>query len=196
MFFFPLAPYELGFALDGSDSLTTLQFEKVQEFVRTFVRSLTISRNAAQIGVIEYSDRAKIEVALNESSNSASLDYAILYIGQSGGRKADTVAMLRKATDELFSLEGGARPGVPRFLVVLTGGKDAPSKDLEDAVRKAKENGIRTLVVDIGDTMDVDALKVLVPIAENRYGVDDVASLSSLVFRIKKDIVRNVAERK
>ena len=67
---------------------------------------------------------------------------------------------------------------------------------MEDAVRKAKENGIRTLVVDIGDTMDVDALKVLVPIAEDRYGVDDVASLSSIVFRIKKDIVKNVAERK
>ena len=191
-----LAPFELGFALDGSNSLTRSEFNKVKDFVRSFVNVQTISRNAAQVGVIEYSDKPKIEIALNDNSNSASLRYDILYIRQSRGTKAATAEMIEMSTNELFSRERGARPGVPRYLVILTDENVTPSNELKAAVRKAAEEGIEIYVIDIGDKLDLGALKLLAPIPKNRYGVDDVGSLSNIILRIRRSILDDVTERK
>lgn len=183
-------------AMDGSASLTRSEYNTALSFIQSIIRSLPISSNGVQVGMIEYSDRPNLRIPLNQPSSKAGLAYRVLYVGASRGAKASTPEMIELATKEAFSKEQGARPGVPKYLLVITDDSITPSEDLKDAVSKAKRAGINTYVVNIGDRMNAEGLKLLAPVPKNRYSVDNVASLRSITDGLVKNILKDVAESK
>ena len=182
--------------MDGSDSLTRSEYSTALTFIQSMVSSLQISGNEVQAGMIEYSDRANLRIPLEQGSRKNALKYSVLYVGPSGGSKAATHEMIELATREGFTKEKGSRPGVPKYLLVITDDKVVPSRELEEAVRKAEEAGINIYVVDIGDKMDTKGLNLLAPVPKNRYAVDNVGSLNGIVDGLVKNILKDVAERK
>lgn len=179
--------------MDGSDSLTRSEYGTALTFIQSIVRSLPISSDQVLGGMIEYSDKPNLRIPLNQPSG---LRYSVLYIGPSRGTKATTHEMIELATTEAFSKGRGGRPGVPKYLLIITDDKVTPSKELQDAVSKAEKAGINIYVVDIGDRMNATGLQLLAPVPKNRYAVDDVASLNGIVKGLVKNILTDVAERK
>ena len=190
-----VAPFEIIFALDGSDSLTRSEYNTALLFIQSTLRSLPISSNEVQAGMIEYSDKPTLRIALNQQGGKSGLIYQVLYIGASRGTKAAVHGTIELATKEGFSKVNGARPGVPKYLLIITDDKVSPSKELEDAVTRANKVGINIYVVNIGDRKNVTGLKILAPVPKNRYSVDDVASLDGIVNGLVKNILTDVAER-
>ena len=193
---FSAAPFELVFAMDGSNSLTRSEYNTARDFILNVIESLPISTNEVQAGLIEYSDRPTLRIPLNQQRGKDGLISRIRYIGPSNGAKASTPEMIELATKEAFSKEQGARPGVPKYLLVITDDPVTPSEDLEDAVSKAQQAGINVYVVNIGDRANADGLKLLAPVPKNRYTVDDVASLKGITNGLVKNILKDVAESK
>ena len=146
--------------------------------------------------MIEYSDKPSLRIPLNQQGGKQGLIYQVLYTRASRGTKAATHEMIELATKEAFSKEKGSRPGVPKYLVIITDDKVTPSKELQDAVRKAEKAGINIYVVDIGDRMTTTGLQLLAPVPKNRYAVDDVTSLDGIVDGLAKNILKDVADRK
>ena len=194
--FFFSAPFELMIAMDGSDSLTRSEYNTALSFIQSIIQSLPISSNGVQAGMIEYSDRPNLRIPLNQQGGKTGLVYRIQYTPASRGAEASTPEMIELATKEAFSKEQGARPGVPKYLLVITDDSITPSEDLKHAVSKAEQAGINTYVVNIGDQMNAEGLRLLAPVPRNRYTVNDVASLKSITDELVKNILKDVAESK
>jgi hypothetical protein len=145
--------------------------------------------------MIEYSDKPSLKIRLNQQEGKFGLIDRVLHVVASRGTTAVTHEMIELATKEGFSRENGARPGVHKYLVIITDDKIIPSKELEDAVSEAEKAGINILVVDVGDKTNSTGLKIIAPVPKNRYSVDDVASLGGIVGGLVKNIFIDVAER-
>lgn len=165
-------------------------------FIQSIVRSLPISSREVQGGVIEYSDKPKLAISLNQRNSKPSLMYGVLYLNPSRGSKASIPEMIELTTQQAFSEDSGARPGVPKYLLIITDDDVSPTKELQDAVSEAEKAGIHIYIVDIGDKINIEGLQLLVPVAKNRYAVDDVSSLSGIVKDLVKNVLKDVAERK
>ena len=181
--------------MDGSNSLSRTEYTTALRFIQSIVRSLPISGNEIQAGMIEYSDKPSLQIPLNQKGGKLGLTYGVLYVRNSGGTKASTPEMIELATKEGFSKKKGARPGVPKYLLIVTDDEVTPSDELRDAVDKAKEAGVNVYVVNIGDKMNTEGLKILAPVAKNRYTVDDVSSLDGIIDGLLKNIFKDVADR-
>lgn len=136
--------------LDGSASVKDHDFKQVKDFVKTLVDSYEISENGIRLSVIEYSDEAKLVIPLNRFYNAVQLKNAVDQIQASGGTSQIGNA-LETAGREGLSLENGARPGAPKTVILITDGKAAGERSLEDAVLPLRQRGIVVHVVSIGN---------------------------------------------
>ena len=57
---------DLVFILDASGSIEFVNFEKMRNFVMSFVEEIDVESNVARIGLLLFSDNIKLEFNLNE----------------------------------------------------------------------------------------------------------------------------------
>ena len=90
-------------------------------FATNIVRAFSISPDLTQIGVLTFSNSARVRFYLNQYRNCADVIAAISRLGITlgGTNIADS---LRTARTQLFSRQHGARPGVPKILILITDG--------------------------------------------------------------------------
>ena len=145
---------DLVFALDGSDSLTADEFEKLKELVIKSLSSYTISRKNTHVGVLEYSDEISIKLQLHQYFTIKELRQAINEIVPSRGRGVVTDEALKVAAADVFSITSGGRPGAAKVLVVIT---DDPLT--MTTIEPLKKAGIQVHVVAIGNNVPQEVLK-------------------------------------
>lgn len=146
--------------------------------------------------MIEFSNRPRLRIPLNQAGGKQALLYSLRYIAGSRGNKVAFPEMIEFATKEAFGRDRGSRPGVPKYLIVITDDNVPFSEQLRAAVDEAEKAGLNVYVVNIGDTTSTEGLNVLAPVAKNRYVVDDVRSLNGVADRLVKNILIDVGERK
>lgn len=149
---------DLVFALDGSDSLTTDEFEKLKEFVIKSLSSYTISRKDTHVGVLEYSDEISIKLQLHQYFTIKELRQAINEIVPSRGRDVVTDEALKVAAEDVFSITSGGRPGAAKVLVVITDDPLTMTTD-DTIIEPLKKAGIQVHVVAIGNNVPQEVLK-------------------------------------
>ena len=136
--------------LDGSASVKKKDFKQFKEFVKLLVNSYNVSENGVRLSVIEYSDDANLIIPLNQFYDVGRLKSEIDRIQPSGG-SSHTDKALDKAWKEGFSSKNGARPGIPKILILVTDGKSSGKTTLENAVLPLRLNGIVVHIVAIGN---------------------------------------------
>ena len=75
---------DVGVLMDESGSVSSEDFEREKNFVNNIAGHFRIGRDAAQFGIISYSDGATLDIKLNEFSDLSHLQYAISTIPQQG----------------------------------------------------------------------------------------------------------------
>lgn len=167
------------------------EFEQVKNFVNSLVDSFKIAENGVRFSVIEYSDKAKVVIPLNRFYDASQLKTAIAQIQASGGI-SNTDKALETALREGFSLQNGARPGAPKTLILITDGKSAGEKSLEDAVLPLRRNGVVVHVVAIGneasdpDVTSIAASGEYVQVVDKSDGITSV--FPGLVRKINENL--------
>lgn len=145
--------------MDGSDSLTTEEFEKLKEFVIKSLCSYNISRENTHVGVIEYSDEVSIKLQLHQYFTIKDLRKAIKDIVPSRGRDAVTDEAFKVAAEDVFSITSGGRPGAAKILVVITDDPLTTDDETSEIVEPLKKAGIQVHVVAIGNRIPQVVLK-------------------------------------
>ena len=180
---------DLVFALDGSNALSSRQFNKLKDMIKEMLDSYTISPTATNVGVIEFSDRSREEIYLTDSYDKNVLNSMIDSIRQSRGYRRVTDEALKLAANSLLELSG--RVGASRALIVITAGKSTGLQPLGEAVKPLQKKGVRVYVVSVGDNVDKDEVNSIVPTEENVFPTNpdnpDVV-VSEIVQTIKKDV--------
>ena len=116
---------DLGFALDGSNSIDANEYRLTKDFVKDIIRMFSISKTGTHVGLLEYAARAVIRVRFDEFSETDELLKDVEGLKQSRGASTNIGVGLDK-TLQLFSKRYGARDEVR---LVQTAGPDCLKPD-------------------------------------------------------------------
>ncbi|KAG7232267.1 hypothetical protein INR49_009312, partial [Caranx melampygus] len=137
---------DIVFLVDGSSSISSENFQQIQNFLRSVIRSLDIGPNKVRIGVAQYSDDPQTEFLLKAHPDKKSLLAAVERIVHQGG---DTYT--GKAIDfirtEFFT--SGVRSRVPQIAVVITDGES--SDKVTEPAQKLRNQGVIVFAIGVGE---------------------------------------------
>jgi len=165
-------------------------WNKILEFVADVIDGLNIADDGDHVGLVIYSQVARLEFTLNFSYNKMVLRTAVLnsaYMGSltntSGGIRAMHMAQ--------FDTLHGARSSddVAKIAIVITDGETNVDADrtIRDAER-AKDSGIDVIVVGVTDDVDIGEVRDISSqpqiLNQNYYLIYDLMTLSDSVSEI------------
>lgn len=175
--------------MDGSNVLTSQQFNKLKDMIKRILDPYTISRTATNVGVIEFSDRSTVKIRLTDSYDRNVIYSEIDGIRQSRGSRRVTDEAIKMAANRLFELSG--RVGASRSLVIITAGKSTGSLPLQESIKPLQKKGVRVYVVSVGDNVDDDEINSIVPTEGNVFPTNPdnpVQVADEITEIIKKDV--------
>ncbi len=195
----PLVPVdvlEIVILLDGSKSLGDEGFNELKKFVKKTIDSYDVSPPGTHIALVEFSDQATVKIPLTKSFDPEVLKELVDKIKPSNGEKRNVDLALDVAKIEVLSAKGGARPDVPRTVILVTAGKSTGRIPVEDAAEPLKKDGVKIYVVGIGHSVDPDELTNVVGNESDIHQVGNPEDSSTVVKKIvdsvKKDKEKGV----
>ncbi len=145
---------DVGFILDGSETLGKGGFEEVKKFVVNAIDSYEISSKGTHIGIVEFSEKARVVIPFDKTFDAEELKRLVNETEPSNKKPRNADIAFKLAKKKLFSAAGGSRPGVPRVVVFITSGKPTGRSPMKDVVEPFRNNGIRVYVVAVGNQTD------------------------------------------
>lgn len=166
---------DLVFLLDASAAVGPENFARIQSFVRSCALQLDVDPDVTQMGLVVYGGRVRTAFELGRHVARPAVLRATSQAPYLGGVGSAGTALLH-VYDRVMTVQRGARPGVPKAVVVLTGGSGA--EDAAVPAQKLRDNGVSVLVVGVGPVLS-PALRRL---AGPRDALIHVAAYSDLRF--------------
>ncbi|KAJ7425337.1 Cochlin [Pitangus sulphuratus] len=137
---------DIAFLIDGSYNIGQRRFNLQKNFLGKVAVMLGIGIEGPHVGVVQASEHPKIEFYLKNFTAAKEVLFAIKELGFRGGN-SNTGKALKHTAQKFFSLENGARKGIPKIIVVFLDGW--PSDDLEEAGIVAREFGVNVFIVSV-----------------------------------------------
>lgn len=182
--------------LDGSQSLSEHEFEKVKNFTKSVVEKYGVSISGPHFSVVEYSKEPTILIRLDDHFDITNLKAAIDNIKPSRNVQVRTDEAIRITVNKVFSTESGARPSAPKIVILVTDDESTGERSMEEVNKDLESHGARVFVVTIGSNVDQDNLKKLVPKYEVSINVPDVDDLDNITSQVVDVIKTDTKERK
>ncbi|XP_028925405.1 collagen alpha-3(VI) chain isoform X2 [Ornithorhynchus anatinus] len=159
---------DIVFLIDGSSSLGVASFYAIREFLVRVIQKLEIGQDLIQVAVAQYADSVKPEFYFNTFQTKRDIVMALRRVKFLDGPARNTGSALDYVRNYFFTSSAGHRAaeGVPKLLVLLTGGKSLD--DVHQPAQELKRNGI--LAFAIGSRLAA------------KDELEDIAFDSSLVF--------------
>lgn len=166
---------DLVFMLDASASVGPENFARMQSFVRSCTLQFNVNPDVTQIGLVVYGSQVQTAFGLDSHVARPAVLRATSQAPYLGGAGSAGTALLH-IHDRVMTVQRGARPGVPKAVVVLTGGRGV--EDAAVPAQKLRDNGVSVLVVGVGPVLS-EALRRL---AGPRDALIHVAAYTDLRF--------------
>ena len=150
-------------------------------FAKSVASAFPIGENLTQIGLMKFSGDVEIVFHLNRYNDRETLLNAIDNVDIFGG-ETNIAAALRTARQDMFAQSNGARPGVPKILILLTDGTAniEESNTLPEA-KLTKAANIKIYTVGITEEADQLQLKVIASAPEYFFFASNFTQLGSIL---------------
>ena len=181
---------DVGFILDSSGSLRN-DYQNEKNFLKSLAGAFGVSKDDSRAGVITFSYYSEHSIKLKDHTDINSFNAAVDAIPLMGSTTRIDKA-LRLTQNELFTLENGARPGIPKILILLTDGsqtQDAGAEDPGDISNELRNSGITLIVVGIGSGTNATEL------AHMAGGADNAFSAASFDELIGGDFIKQLTDK-
>ena len=183
---------DLAFAVDGSNSMTTSEFNEIRQFIKTTINQFPVSKQDTHVALLEYSDSIDLKFGFLAHTNKAELLRAVDQMTPSGGRGVQTDQVLAEA-NQLFTPSAASRPGVPKVLVIITDDVSTGTRPLSRVAEPFKEAGINVFVVGVGSRVKPEDWRDVVSTEGDVIKVDRPDQTITVVDDIERKI-RGVAD--
>lgn len=179
---------DLAFILDGSGSITFLNFLRILDFVKNVTKQFEIGPDAVQVATISFSDYARVEFGFGDFSSHAALDIAIDSIQYDAGG-TNTAYGIRTARRGVF--QRNTRPNAVKVGIVITDGYSNSYHSTVLEALYAKNDGIVLFTIGIGDINEMELNEVASdPNCTHVFFLTQFSEIDSLVYEIKKAACR------
>ncbi|XP_041102660.1 collagen alpha-6(VI) chain-like [Polyodon spathula] len=179
---------DIVFLIDGSTSISSMDFQTMKEFLKTMVINFDIRPNGVKIGVAQFSHLYEKNFYLSSFSDRSTFQNQIEKIKQLTGNTY-TASALRNVK-EFFTTSAGSRKseGVEQILLVITDGF-SQENDVYQAAEDLRQDGITIFALGIGN-IDVYQLIQIAGTPDRKFMVQNFNELET----IKKRFVRNICD--
>jgi len=148
------------------------------------VRAFSISPDLTQIGVLTFSNDARMRFYLNQYRNRDDVIAAISRLNITLG-DTNIADALRMARTELFSRQHGARPDVPKILILITDGTaNIEERSTIPEANATKAAGIQIFTVGIGSEIKVEQLRAIASMRSYYYFATNFDTLNDVLQRL------------
>ena len=165
----------VGLVFDGT--LSPAPLKKLKAFGKDVVDGFEVSDEGARFSLMSFGSQPSLEVTFREELGAEKLKEKMDGMdGQFGVARIDKA--LEDAAKTMFSDENlGRRSSFPKVLVLFTtDGAQSNEKDLDEAVENLKKEGVKAMVVIVGDGLK-DEVKKIAPKEEDVFRLDDFDDL-------------------
>ncbi|XP_069119207.1 cartilage matrix protein-like [Argopecten irradians] len=168
-----LLPADFIFLLDSSGSETSVNFNKQVDFLRNFTSRFTIGPNNTQFASITFSTGVRNDFDLNENQHQPELQNAISKISYMNG-ETDTHLALNFAKQHSVTVQSGGRPGVQKYVVVMTDGKsNEPNLTMNYANVLKHQPNVTVIALGIGSAVDTAELQAIASDSKHVFTVSN-----------------------
>ncbi|KAM6178449.1 collagen alpha-3(VI) chain [Rhynchocyon petersi] len=159
---------DIVFLVDGSSAMGLASFNAIRDFIARVIQRLEIGQDLIQVAVVQYADTVKPEFSFNSYPTKREVINAVRRMKPMGGSALYTGSALDFVRNNLFTSQAGYRAaeGVPKLLVLITGGKSLD--EVSQPARELKTSNIMAFA--IGNK------------AADQAELEEIAFDSSLVF--------------
>lgn len=165
--------------MDASESMTEEDFEKQKQFVIKVAESFHMAPKTTQFALVTYSSTANLHIRFRDRLNQDTFNKIVQQLPfAAGGTRFDKA--LKLAAEDVFTAEGGARPGVPKVMIILTDGRQSHDYDvipLQEAVVPLHRLSVQVHAVAIGSQVNRVELRKLVQKEEDIFSIKDFTNL-------------------
>uniref|UniRef100_A0A8B9QH52 VWFA domain-containing protein n=1 Tax=Apteryx owenii TaxID=8824 RepID=A0A8B9QH52_APTOW len=136
---------DIVFLVDSSKSIRPAEFQKVKDFMQSFVTKVDVGLDNVRIGLLQFSSEIREEFQLDRYSTMTDLQRAIQEMQQIKTRTLTGKALTFAAS--YFDRYRGGRPELKQYLIVITDGK---SQDpVKIPARAIRDKGITIYAIDM-----------------------------------------------
>ncbi|XP_032713459.1 collagen alpha-3(VI) chain isoform X3 [Lontra canadensis] len=159
---------DIVFLVDGSSALGLANFNAIRDFIAKVIQRLEIGQDLIQVAVAQYADTVRPEFYFNSYPNKREVITAVRRMKPMEGSVLYTGSALDFVRNNLFTSSAGYRAaeGVPKLLVLITGGKSLD--EISQPAQELKRSSIMSFA--IGNK------------AADKAELEEIAFDSSLVF--------------
>ncbi|XP_025840126.2 collagen alpha-3(VI) chain isoform X2 [Vulpes vulpes] len=138
---------DIVFLVDGSSALGLANFNAIRDFIAKVIQRLEIGQDLIQVAVAQYADTVRPEFYFNSYPSKREVIAAVRRMKPMEGSVLYTGSALDFARDNLFTSSAGYRAaeGVPKLLVLITGGKSLD--EISQPAQELKRNSIMSFAV-------------------------------------------------
>ena len=147
------------FVFDSSGSVGEFNFTVEKEFAVNITTVFNIGPSGTQVGAVAFSGATYFILPLDKHSTSLTVSDGIMDIPYNefpkGKFNTNTSGALRSVREEVFTIEGGARPrsaAFPRVVIVITDGRSNIDRELTIPSAEALHNdSVSVFAIGIGE---------------------------------------------
>ena len=152
--------------MQSSDSIGISNYQIQKDFIKAIAGSFGIRPKGSRAGVIVSGNDTTVNIKFSDHIYEDELKLAVDRLPNvQGTGKLDH--SLQVVLSQLLVSQGGARPGVAKILLVLTGGKHTDNEGMLNVyTTKLRELGVKMIAIGIGDKADD---KVLTSLGESVF---------------------------
>ncbi|KAM6152621.1 collagen alpha-3(VI) chain isoform 2-T2 [Erethizon dorsatum] len=138
---------DIVFLVDGSSKLGLANFNAIRDFIGKVIQRLEIGQDLIQVAVAQYADTVKPEFYFNTYPSKREAVNAVRRMKSMEGPALNTGSALDFARNNLFISSVGSRAaeGVPKLLVLITGGKSLDA--ISQPAQELKKSGILAFAI-------------------------------------------------
>ena len=160
------------------------------QFLANLISKFAIGRSKTLVGVVLFSERAILQIRLDQYDNLQDLRDAIVRLPYLGG-SANEIEALRITRTECFNEVFGDRPSVKNIALVVMDGMTQPQNRRDLTIQEAtnlKNSGVYLVLLGVTNSLDRDLLGTLSSPPQQ----EGVSFFTALDFTYLNDITNEV----
>uniref|UniRef100_K7GI58 Collagen alpha-6(VI) chain-like n=1 Tax=Pelodiscus sinensis TaxID=13735 RepID=K7GI58_PELSI len=168
---------DIMFLVDSSGSIGQDNFSKMKSFMKELVKKSDIGADRVQVGVVQFSGTNQEEFQLNRYSSKSDIFSAIDGMSLMGDITLTGGALT--FVSDYFKPSKGARPGVKKFLILITDG--VAGDEVKSPAEKLQNQGVVIFSVGVFNA--------------NKTQLEEISGTRKLVFYVEKfDILKHIED--
>lgn len=167
------------FVVDMSSSIWVEHFKDQLRFLSDLIGNFDINSGKTRIGMVMFSDEAKVQFYLDEYKSQEEISKAILAVKSEGGI-TNTHLALEKLTDEMLSRKHGARSGVAHICILITDGRSSKPELTLPQAEIVHKSGIYIFAIGVGNMTDASELRMMASKPEYAFDVNGYKALKQI----------------